>query len=124
MFKHVGPPLRVVLSLATNYKGETKEAIYCIDPTSKQNIDLKIDLDLSDDDIERIYNYEIYDLCVYQESIGKLLDKVIFQSKMNNLNNRFSEAMEAWDKGKTYDENISNVMEYLEPHFKEILKLT
>lgn len=115
---------RVVLSLATNYKGETKEAIYCIDPTSKQTIDLKLDLDLSDDDIERIYNYEIYDLDVYQESIGKLLDKVIFQSKINNLNNRFSEAMEAWDKEKTYEENISNAMKYLEPHFKEILKLT
>ncbi|MDY6511736.1 HNH endonuclease [Acinetobacter faecalis] len=115
---------RVVLSLATDYRGETKEAIYCIDPTSKQIIDLKIDLDLSDDDIERIYNYEIYNLEVYQESIGNLLDKVIFQSKINNLNNRFSEAMKAWDQGKTYDENISNAMKYLEPHFKEILKLT
>ena len=115
---------RVVLSLATDYRGETKEAIYCIDPTRNEIIDLKIELDVSDADIERIYNYEVDDLELYKESLGNLLDKVIFQSKINNLNNRFSEAMKAWDQSKTYDENTSKVMQYLEPHFKDFLKLT
>lgn len=115
---------RVVLSLSSNYQGETKESSYCIDPTSKKILNLDIELDISDEEIEKIYDYAIYDFEFYKECVGLLVGKVIFQSKINNLNNRFSEAMKVWDDSETYNENMSKAMQYLEPHFKEFLKST
>jgi len=110
---------RVILSLASNYIGETKEKTYFIDPINNQDFDLKIELDVSDNEIEKIYNYEIYDLKVYENAIGGLLSKVVRKSKENNLINRIDEAIKKWDKNKTYDQNISEALTYLKPFLND-----
>ncbi|MGQ1622859.1 HNH endonuclease (plasmid) [Acinetobacter baumannii] len=106
---------RVVLSLASNYEGETKEKSYFIDPINNQEIDLKVELETSDSEIKQIYNYEIYDLKVYEEAIGRLLDKVVRKSKENNVINRINEAVEKWDKSRNYNQNMSEALAYLKP---------
>jgi len=110
---------RVVLSLASCYLGEDKVGSYIIDPVNNQKIDLDIELDINDADIQRIYNYEIYDGQEYQNAIGRLLSLVVEKSKTNNLNNRLSEVLKKWDDTKTYDQNMKESIEYLKPYFKD-----
>lgn len=111
---------RVVLSLASNYEGETKEKSYFIDPVNNQHIDVEVGLDTFDSEIKQIYNYEIYDLKVYREAIGRLLNKVVMKSKENNAMNRINEAIKKWDEKKTYDQNMSEALAYLQPFLNNL----
>jgi len=108
---------RVVLSLASNYEGDSKEQTYIIDPINNQCIDLEVEVDTNDDEIQQIYNYEIYDLKVYEEVIGSLLSKVVKKSQENNVINRMNEVIKRWDEKKTYDQNMAEALTYLKPFF-------
>lgn len=49
---------RMVLCLGTNYTGEAISNTYSINPITGEELDLKVDLNLSNNEIRRAYNYE------------------------------------------------------------------
>lgn len=111
---------RIVLSLSSNYKGETIEKTYFIDPINNQNIESNVNLDTCDSEIQNAFNYEIYDMQVYQGAIENLLTQVINKSKENNMVNRLNEAVQKWDNSKTYDQNMTEALAYLKQFFDNI----
>ncbi|UIZ94896.1 hypothetical protein GBN67_08065 [Acinetobacter johnsonii] len=110
---------RIVLSMASNYLGEDKVGSYMIDPINSRKIDLDIDLDVNDDDIQRIYNYEMYDPEEYKNAIGTILGLIVEKSRTNNMKNRLNDVLKRWDDAKTYEQNMRESIEFLIPYYRD-----
>ncbi|MFC6053148.1 hypothetical protein A6M14_12295 [Acinetobacter sp. Ac_877] len=118
--------MRMVLSLSDNYQGVTKEAVYAIDPMKGQLLNLKIKLNFSNEDIQKIYNYEKYDIENYKSAIGAIMKRAIAFSQEREFKRVMKKALEhgqkSHDSSKSEEENANNIslkiIEYLQPYIE------
>ncbi len=103
--------LRVVLCLSDSYFGKAFTNIYAIDPVKGEEIELKIDLDLSISDIRSAYNYEIYDETVRLSAASSLFECIVATDFNRALNRTIKQAVEnAFAKyGLEQDERLTDV---------------
>jgi|26BtaG_2_1085354.scaffolds.fasta_scaffold13930_2 hypothetical protein len=64
---------RIILRLGSNYQGKDTISTYGINPMTGQTIDLKVDINLSDDEIRETYNYQ----SLFEDKIEESLSEVI-----------------------------------------------
>lgn len=118
--------MRMVLSLSDNYQGVTKEAVYAIDPMKGQLLNLKIKLNFSNEDIQKIYNYEKCDIENYKSAIGAIMKRGVAFSQERELGyvmkKAFEYSQQFQNSSKSQEINAKNMalkcMEYLEPYLK------
>ena len=65
---------RIVACLSSKYTGEDFSGGYAIDPMTGKELDLEVDIDISSNEIRRIYDYEMIDHNVTRRALGALLD--------------------------------------------------
>ena len=64
---------RIIIRLGSNYQGKDTISTYGINPMTGQTIDLKVDINLSDDEIIETYNYQ----SIFEDKIEEALFEVI-----------------------------------------------
>lgn len=64
---------RIIIRLGSNYQGKDTISTYGINPMTGQTIDLKVDINLSDDEIIETYNYQ----SICEDKIEEALSEVI-----------------------------------------------
>ena len=85
---------RVVLCLSDSYFGKSFNNIYAIDPVEGEELDLRVDFDLSIEDIRSAYNYEIYDEGVWRSAASNLLECIVATDFNRALNRNIKGAVE------------------------------
>lgn len=65
--------MRVVMCLSNSYSGSVFSATYAIDPTTGEELNLSVDLNLTLTDIQKAYNNEKLDEKVVQKAIDAVI---------------------------------------------------
>lgn len=79
---------RVVLCLSNSYSGKDFTNIYAIDPVKGEDLDLKINLDLSISDIRSVFDYEFLDEGVRLSAASSLFECIgaaIFKRELKKI---------------------------------------
>lgn len=122
--------LRIVSCLSNSYSGENQEILYAINPMTGEEINLNIELNFTQEQVEKIYNYEMYDLVAFQNSFSYIMDKAISYSGERELNRVFIKAFDYADKfhdpSKSHEENydikVKKIIESLKPYLSSRIK--
>ena len=85
---------RVVLCLSESYSGENFTNVYAIDPVEGLEIDIRIDLDLSIQDIRSIYRYEKFDDAVKNSAAASLFNYISAMDFDRALERTITDAVE------------------------------
>lgn len=121
---------RIVAYMSNSYSGENIELLYAINPMTGQEIELDIELNFSEEDIIKIFNFEMYDLEYIHFTMGSILDKAVKYSRERELyrliQNAVKEAENIHDPLKTHEENSSikakSIVDSLQPYILNQLK--
>lgn len=122
--------LRIVASMSNSYSGENKKILYAINPMTGKEIDLDIELNFTPDEIEKIYNSEMYNFESYQASLGNILERAVSYSQEREFqrafNNAFDYANQFHDNSLSHEENCDliskKIVESLQPYLQNLIK--
>ncbi|MDX8164942.1 HNH endonuclease [Acinetobacter pittii] len=89
---------RMIACMSNIYKGEDIDQLYAINPMTGEEIELEIELNLSESDISKIYNYEKYEPEYVKSSIGYIVEKAVSYSEEKELNRLILKAIEEAEK--------------------------
>jgi len=86
--------LRIVLCLSSRYDGERFSRSYAVDPVAGRNLDLRVRLALSPEDISAAYSYEKLDVEKFRSAIGALIEFYLERSIGNAISDASADAVE------------------------------
>jgi hypothetical protein len=122
--------LRIVSCLTQNYTGDDQEITYAINPMTGYEIDLDIELNFSNEERQRIYDYEFYNVEDFQLTCDNIMKTAIEFSENRELEralkNAVIEAQKFNDLGNTKEENARiismKIVEFMKPYLNHRLR--
>ena len=85
---------RMIVCLSEKYDGGEFTNCYSIDPVNGKELDVKVDLCISSENIKAVYNYEKIDHDLYKEAIEKVISMGVQNSFKREMNRVIDQAME------------------------------
>ena len=68
---------RIVACLSSTYSGEEFSCGYAIDPVTGKELDIEVDIDITPDEIEKIYDYKMVDPDKTRQALESLYELVV-----------------------------------------------
>jgi len=84
---------RIIACLSSKYAGADFSCGYAIDPVTGKDLGLEVDIDISSDEIRRIYDYEMIASDITQTAVGALLDTWVELDRQRAKNNAINHAI-------------------------------